>query len=138
MIEVSEQLLFYYLELIYSCFLVTLFFFRVTFWLLWTIFCGELGVLWCYFFLFWFALFEYIPWLPSQLSSTSVLFFCHVLTVWFAIWQISHRPNTMAIYAILTISYTAYGIIRVKSTKWLYLSHLSPYQENNGTKVSSI
>ena len=36
-------------------------------------FCVDLGVLWCPFCLFWVTLFESLPWLPSQLSSTSVL-----------------------------------------------------------------
>ena len=40
--------------------------------LLW-LFCADLGKFWCYFCLFWFALFDGFPWLPSQLSSTSVL-----------------------------------------------------------------
>ena len=32
---------------------------------------------------------------------------------------------------------SAYGFIGVKTTKWLYLSHLTSYQENKGTLFSS-
>ena len=34
-------------------------------------------------------------------------------------------------------TYTIYRGIEVKLTKWLYLSHLTSYQENNDTLFSS-
>ena len=67
-----KQLLHYYfgdiLQLFYCYFEVTLGYFRLSFVLIWVKFC----VTSVYFF---FALFEYLYWLPSQLSTTSVLVF---------------------------------------------------------------
>ena len=46
--------------------------------LLYSKFYADFGELWCYFCLFLFALFECLPWLPSQLSITSVLVEYHL------------------------------------------------------------